>query len=85
MRPLKIECANPNWRILLKKNLQEGIEADVFDLDYVADWQFCEILSISHSMTLRLDTKKKVGKFRKCGPAHASKLGIIPLPLPGQG
>jgi len=85
MRPLKIECANPNWRILLKKNLQEGIEADVSELDYAADWQFCEILAISHSMTLRLDTKNKIGKFRKCGTAHGSKEGIIALPSPGQG
>ena len=84
MRPLKIECANPNWKIILKTNLQEGIEVDLLELDYLADWQFCETVAISHSMTLRLDTRKKTGKFRKNGPAHGSKEGIVLLPHPSQ-
>jgi hypothetical protein len=41
MRPLNIECANPNWRILFKRNLQEGIEVDLLNLNYVADWHRC--------------------------------------------
>ncbi len=84
MRPLKIECANPNWKILLKTNLQEGIEVDLLDLDYLTDWQFCETVAIAHSMTLRLDTRQKMGKFRKCGPAHGSKEGIVLLPQASQ-
>jgi hypothetical protein len=85
MRPLKIECANPNWKIALKKNLQEGIEVDLLDLDYLADWQFFEILALSHSMTLRLDTRQKIGKFRKCGPVPGTKKGIVLLPQPSHG
>jgi hypothetical protein len=63
MRPLKIECANPNWRIILKTILQEGIEVHLLGLDYLTDWQFCETVSISHSMTTRIDTRNKTGKF----------------------
>jgi hypothetical protein len=85
MRPLKIEYANPNWKIALKKNLQEGIEVDLLDLDYLADWQFCEMVALSHSMILRLDTRNKMGKFRKCAPAHGSKKGIVLLPHPSEG
>jgi hypothetical protein len=84
MRPLKIDCADGNWKMFLKRNLQEGIEVDLLGLDYLVDGQFCEILAISHSMTLRLDVRNKVGSFRKRGPSRAAKKQIIPLPLPGQ-
>jgi hypothetical protein len=85
MRPLKIECANPNWKIALKKNLQEGIEVDLLDLDYLADWQFCDIVAFAHSMTMRLDTRQKTGKFRRCGPPSDSNKGIVLLPHPSHG
>jgi hypothetical protein len=69
MRPLKIDCAENNWKILLKRNLQEEIEVDLLNFDYSIDGLFFEMLAISHSMTLRLDAQNSVGKFRKPPPA----------------
>ena len=80
MRPLKIDCTNGNWKILLKRNLQEGIEVDLLHPDYVADGQFCELLAMSHSMTLRLDTRKKAALFRKIRPSHGANVHILPSP-----
>jgi len=50
MRPLKIDCAEANRKVLLKRNLQEGIEVDLENLDYAVDGVLCEILAMSHSM-----------------------------------
>jgi hypothetical protein len=55
--------------MLLKRNLQEGVEVDLLNVDYSVDGLFCEMLAISHSMTLRLDVRNRVGKFRKPPPA----------------
>jgi hypothetical protein len=65
MKPLNIDCAEKGWRILLKRNLQDGIEVTLDNFDYSIDGQLCEILAISHSMTFRLDVRNKSGKFRK--------------------
>jgi len=69
IRPIEIDCAEKNWETLLKRNLQEGIEIDLLGLDDSADGLFCEVLAGSHSMTLRLDVRNSVGKFRKPPPA----------------
>lgn len=47
MRPLKIDCAEANWKVLLKRNLQEGIEVDMDNSDYAVDGVLCEILAMS--------------------------------------
>ena len=65
MKPLKIDCANENWKSLLKRNLQDGIEATLDNFDYTADGQFCELLAVSHSMNFRLDVRNKVGHFTR--------------------
>jgi hypothetical protein len=65
MKPLNIDCAEKDWRTLLKRNLQDGIEVTLDNFDYSTDGQFCEILAISHSMDFRLDVRNKAGKFRK--------------------
>jgi hypothetical protein len=65
MRPLKINCAEKDWKTLLKRNLQDGIEVDLENFDYTSEGQFCEMLAISHSMGLRLDVRNKCGQFRK--------------------
>ncbi len=65
MKPLNIDFAEKDWRTLLKRNLQDGIEVTLESFDYSADGQLCEILAISHSMTFRLDVRNKTGKFRK--------------------
>jgi hypothetical protein len=65
MKPLKIDCANENWKPLLKRNLQDGIEATLDKFDYTADGQLCELLAVSHSMNFRLDVRNKVGHFTK--------------------
>jgi hypothetical protein len=85
MRPLKIDCGSADWKKLLKRNLQEGIEVELLGLDYEADGLLCEILAISHSMTFRLDFRKKSAIFRKIVPASDPKKGIIALPSPSQG
>ena len=85
MRPLKIDCSGENWKTFLKRNLQDGIEVELLGFDYAADGHFCEILAISHSMTFRLDFKKKTGVFKKIAPVADPKKGIISLPPPSQG
>ena len=40
MRPLKMDCAQANWKVLVKQNLQEGIEVDLDNLDYAVDGVF---------------------------------------------
>jgi hypothetical protein len=47
MRPLKIEGTEANWKVLLRRNFQEGIEVDLSNLDYNVDGQFCEILAMA--------------------------------------
>jgi hypothetical protein len=68
MRALIINCAEEGWKALLKRNLQDGIQVTLDNLDYAIDGQFCEILAISHSMTLKLDVRNKAGLFRKHAP-----------------
>ena len=68
MKPLTINCAEEGWKALLKRNLQDGIEVTLDNFDYAIDGQFCEILAISHSMTLKLDVRNKAGLFRKRAP-----------------
>jgi hypothetical protein len=65
MKPLVIDCTKNDWKSLLKRNLQEGIEVTLENFDYTADGQHCELLALSHSMTFRLDAKNKAGAFRK--------------------
>ncbi len=65
MRPLRLDCSERNWKVLLKRNLQEGIEADLDNLDYAVDGVFCEILAMSHSMTLRYNSRNRSWVFKK--------------------
>lgn len=65
MRPLKIDCAEANRKVLLKRNLQEGIEVDLENLDYAVDGVLCEILAMSHSMTLPYNARNKAWLFKK--------------------
>jgi hypothetical protein len=65
MKPLKIDCAEAKWKTLLKRNLQEGVEVDLENLDYDADGVLCEVLAMSHSMTLRYNTRTKAWLFKK--------------------
>ena len=65
MRPLTIDCSDENWKSLLKRNLQEGIEVTLGNFDYAVDGQFCELLALSHSMSFRLDVRNHAGRFRK--------------------
>jgi hypothetical protein len=65
MRPLKIDCAEANWKLLLKRNLQDGIEVDLGNLDCAPDGGFSEILSMSHSMTLRYNARSRTWVFKK--------------------
>jgi hypothetical protein len=68
MKPLNNDCAEKDWRTLLKRNLQDGIEVTLDNFDYSIDGQFCEILAISHALTFRLDIRNKGGKVQKtCG------------------
>ena len=65
MKPITIDCSDKDWKSLLKRNLQEGIEVILDHFDYTADGQFCELLALSHSMSFRLDARNRVGRFRK--------------------
>lgn len=65
MRPLRIDCAEENWKVLLKRNLQEGIEVDLDNLDYNVDGVLCEVLAMAHSMTLRYSARSKSWLFKK--------------------
>jgi hypothetical protein len=72
MKPIIINCCDHDWKILLKRNLQEGIEATLDNFDYTTDGEFCELLALAHSMTFRLDVKNKAGRFKK----QADKPGL---------
>ena len=65
MRPLSIDCADANWKVLLKRNLQSGIEVDLENLDYNVDGVLCEVLAMAHSMTLRYNARTKSWVFKK--------------------
>jgi len=65
MKPLRIDCAEEDWKVLLKRNLQDGIEADLDNLDYNVDGVFCEIVAMAHSMTLRYSARTKSWLFKK--------------------
>ena len=65
MKPLRIDCADANWKSLLKRNLQDRVEVNLDNFDYTTDGQFCELLALSHSMDFRLDVRNKVGRFTK--------------------
>ena len=69
MKPLTIDCADKNWKSLLKRNLQEGIKVTLGNFDYTVDGQFCELLALSHCMSFRLDARNHAGRFRKRPPA----------------
>jgi hypothetical protein len=65
MKPIIIDCAEANWKVLLKRNLQEGVEVDLGNFDYDVDGVFCEILAMAHSMTLRYNSRTKSWLFKK--------------------
>jgi hypothetical protein len=69
MKPITIDCLDKNWKPLLKRNLQEGIEVTLGNFDYDVDGQFCELLALSHTMNFRLDARNHDGRFRKRPPA----------------
>jgi hypothetical protein len=64
MNPIIISCKACDWKNVLKVNLQEGIEADLTDLDYTVDGHFCELIAASHPMRLKLDVRNHAGFFR---------------------
>jgi hypothetical protein len=70
MKPLRIDCADENWKTLLKRNLQDRIEVSLDGFDYTTDGQFCELLAVSHSMDFRLDVRNKAGRFTKRQPTN---------------
>jgi hypothetical protein len=63
--PIIISCKAPDWRDVLKVNLQDGDEVDLTNFDYTADGQLCEMLSLTHGMIFRLDAKNQAGFFRR--------------------
>jgi hypothetical protein len=65
MKPLKINCGDENWKSLLKRNLQDGIEVTLENFAYTTDGQFCELLALAHSMNFRLDARNSAGHFTK--------------------
>ena len=75
MRPLKIDCSKKNWKALLKRNLQDGIEVNLLDLNYSMDAPFCEMLAMADSTSVRLDTRDRIAKLRK--PPPAAPLQVI--------
>jgi hypothetical protein len=46
---------------------------DLLGVDYTIDGLFCEILAISHSMTLRLDVHNKIGNQTDMPPVYEKK------------
>ncbi len=65
MKPLKIDCSGKDWKTLLKRNLQDGIEVTLENFNYTVDGQFCELLALSHFMSFRLNVRDHAGMFRK--------------------
>jgi hypothetical protein len=65
MKKVIIDSKSAAWRTLLKTHLQDGREVDLKNFDYTVDGQFCELLTVSHGMTFKLDAKHSVGHFRK--------------------
>jgi hypothetical protein len=65
MRTVRIDCVDKDWKMLLKKNLQDGDEVDLIDFDYTLDGPFCEMLAIAHSMRFTIRPESKAGFFKK--------------------
>lgn len=65
MKKIVIDCKSSKWRMVLKSHPQEGREVDLKSFDYTIDGQFCELLTVSHSTTFKLDAKHSAGYFRK--------------------
>jgi hypothetical protein len=62
---VRLECTNPNWKKILERFLQDGVEVDLHDFDYTTDGQACERLAVACSMTLQLDARNRVATFKK--------------------
>jgi hypothetical protein len=54
-----------DWKMLLKKNLQDGDQVDLINFDYTLDGRFCEMLAVSHSMRFTIHPENKAGFFKK--------------------
>lgn len=65
MGSIIISCKAPDWRDVLKVNLQDGVEVDLTNFDYTTDGQLCEMLALAHGMNFRLDAKHQSGFFKR--------------------
>ena len=65
MQPVKIDCANKDWKLLLKTNLQDGVEADLVNFYYTENGEFCEMIAFAHAMEFTLDARNSAGFFRR--------------------
>jgi hypothetical protein len=65
MNPVKIDCANAEWKLFLKHTLQDGREVELANFDYTLDGQFCEMLAMAHNAVFSLDAARNTGRFRK--------------------
>ncbi len=62
---VEIDCKEDHWKALLKEELQDGQEVTLSNFDYTANGTFCELLSVSHGVSFRIDYKNSIGFFRK--------------------
>ncbi len=69
MGQVRLDCANQNWKRILERFLQDGVEVDLHDFDYTTDGQACERLAVVYSMTMQLDARNRVATFKKKVPA----------------
>ena len=77
MNPVNINCASGEWKLLLRRNLQE--ELDLSNFDYTPmDVRFCELLAWSHEMVFSLDANRGTGHFRKNRPRGLGKAKRAP-------
>lgn len=61
---VKIDCAQDDWKNILKNAIQEGNEAELVNFDYSINGQFCAELTISHALQFVLDPKERAGFFK---------------------
>ena len=60
---VEINCSKPIWKAEVKTALQEKRNVKLVNMDYTEHGQFCETLSIAHSVPFRIDHKHGFGFF----------------------
>jgi hypothetical protein len=65
MRHVRINCAQDNWKNILKNAVEDGVEAELINFDYSANGRICELLVMTHALHFVFDPKAHAGFLKK--------------------